>query len=159
MVSNSRSLSKIEAVLARCSRDIRNLNRPQEFEILPGAPQIKQMTSKMVFEVIRLQLYTMPYFWKDEYEGGYPVKKRNSGHQRRQQGCPVIEREIMAVKDNSRNHNDQEKNDSRRKQHTQRNQEKHNKRERSCSSTKEKGWPNLGRRRSGLYRRKGLYTK
>ena len=84
MVSNSRSLSKMEAVLARCSRDIRNLNRPQEFEILPGAPQIKQMTSKMVFEVTRLQLYTMSYFWKDEYEGRYPVKKRNSGHQRRQ---------------------------------------------------------------------------
>jgi len=70
----------METVLAECSRDIRNLNRPQEFEILPGAPQIEQMTSKMVFEVTRLRLHTMPYFWKNEYEGGYPIKKRNSEH-------------------------------------------------------------------------------
>ena len=101
----------------------------------------------------------MPYSWKDKYKGRYPVKKRNSGYQRRQQGCPVIERKIIAAKDNGRNHNDQEENNSRRKQHTQRNQEKYNKRERSCSSTKEREWPNLGRRQSGLYRRKGLCTK
>jgi len=61
----------------------------------------------------------MLYSWKDEYEGGYSVKKRNSGYQRRQQECPVIERKIMAAKDNSRNHNDQEENDSRKKQYTQ----------------------------------------
>ena len=65
----------------------------------------------------------------------------------------------MIVKDNSRNHSDQEENDSRRKQHTQRNQEKRNKRKRSCSSTKERGWPNLEKRQSGLYGRKSLCTK
>ena len=117
------------------------------------------MTSKMVFEVTRLQLHTMPYSWKDEYESEYPVKKRNSGYQRRQQGCLAIEEKIMAAKDNGRDHNDQEENNSRRKQHTQGNQEKCNKRERSCSSTKEGGQPNLGRRWSDLHRRKGLCTK
>ena len=65
----------------------------------------------------------------------------------------------MAAKDNSRNHNDQEKTNSRGKQHTQRNQEKHNKRERSCSSTKERGWPNLERRQSGVHGRKSLCTE
>ena len=101
----------------------------------------------------------MPYFWKDEYEDRYPVKKKNSGYQRKQQECLVIERKIMAAKDNGRNHNDQEENNSKRKQHTQRNQEKCNKKERSCLSTKEREWPNLGRRWSGLYRRNDLCTK
>ena len=149
----------MKAVLAGRSRNIQNLDGPREFEILLEAPQIKQKTSKIVFEVTRLRLHTTPYSQKDKYKGGYSVKKRNSGYQRRQQGCPVIERKIMAVKDNGRNHNDQEENDSRKKQYTQRNQEKCNKRERSCSSTKERGWPNLGRRQSGLYRRKSLCTK
>jgi len=44
----------MEAVLAGCSRDIQNLDRLQKFEILPGAPQIKWKTSKIIFEVTRL---------------------------------------------------------------------------------------------------------
>ena len=73
----------------------------------------------MVFEVTRLRLYTTPYSWKNKYKDRYPVKKRSNGYQRRQQGCPVIERRIMTKKDNNRNHNDQEENNSRRKQYTQ----------------------------------------
>ena len=88
----------------------------------------------------------MPYFWEDKYKGGYPIKERNSRYQIRQQGCPAIEKEIMATKDNGRDHNDQEENDSGRKQYIQGNQEKHNKRERSCSSTEERGQSNLERR-------------
>ena len=63
------------------------------------------------------------------------------------------------MKDNSRDHNDQEENDSRGKQRIQENQEKHNKRERSYSSTEERRQPNLGRRWSGLHRRKNLCAK
>jgi len=36
---------------------------------------------------------------------------------------------------------------------------KHNKRERSCSSTEEREWSNLGRRWSGVHGRKNLCTK
>ena len=42
-----------------------------------------------------------------------------SRHQGRQQGCPTIKRRIMAMKNNSRDHNDQKGNNSRRKQYTQ----------------------------------------
>jgi len=113
----------------------------------------------MVFEITKLRFYTETYTGKNEYESRHPIKEGASGYQRRQQGCPAIERRIMAVKDNSRDHNDQEKNDSRRKQYIQENQEKHNKRERSCSSTEERGRSNLGRRWSGLHKRKGQYAK
>ena len=65
----------------------------------------------------------------------------------------------MAMKDDSRDHNDQEENDSERRRHTQGNQKKHNKREGSCSSTEEGGRSNLGRRWSGVYGRKNLCTK
>ena len=65
----------------------------------------------------------------------------------------------MAEKDNSRDHDDQEENNSRGKQHIQGNKEKHNKRERSCASTEERRQPNLGRRQSGLHRRKNLCAK
>ena len=36
-------------------------------------------------------------------------------HQGRQQGCPTIEGRIVATKNNGRNYNDQEKNNSRGK--------------------------------------------
>ena len=45
--------------------------------------------------------------------------KGTGRHQRRQQGCPIIEGRIMAMKDNGRDYNDQEKNNSRGKQHTE----------------------------------------
>ena len=88
------------------------------------------MTSKMVSEVTRLWLHITPYSQKDKYKSRHSIKEGASGHQRRQQGCPVIERKIMAANDNGRDHNDQEKNNSRGNQHIQENQEKHNKRER-----------------------------
>ena len=50
------------------------------------------------------------------------------------------------MKDDSRNHNNSKENDDKRKQYTQENQKKYNVRERSCSSTKERGQSNLGRR-------------
>ena len=52
----------------------------------------------------------------------------------------------MATEDNSGNHDDQKENNSRRRQYTQGNQKKHDKRERSCSSIEERGQSNLGRR-------------
>ena len=38
-----------------------------------------------------------------------------SRYQGRQQGCLAIKRRIMAMKDNGRDHNDQEENNNRRK--------------------------------------------
>ena len=100
----------------------------------------------------------MPYSQEDKYKSRHSIKEGASRHQRGQQGCPAIERRIVAAKNNGRDHNDQEKNNSREKQHIQGNQEEHNKRERSCSSIEERQ-PNLGRRWSGLHRRKNLYAK
>ena len=65
----------------------------------------------------------------------------------------------MAMKDNSGNYNDSKENNDRRKRYNQGNQKKHDKRERSCSSTEERGWSNLRRRWSGVHGRKGLYTE
>ena len=113
----------------------------------------------MVFEITRLQFHIEAHTRKDKYESRYPIKERASGHQRRQQGCPVIEREIMAIKDNGRDHNDQEENNNERRRYTQGNQKKHNKREGSCSSIEERGQSNLGRRWSGIHGRKNLCTK
>ena len=47
--------------------------------------------------------------------------KGTDRHQRRQQGCPINEGRIMAMKDNGRDNNNKKKNDSRRKQYTQEN--------------------------------------
>jgi len=65
----------------------------------------------------------------------------------------------MTMEDNSRNHDNQKENNSRRRQYTQGNQKKHNKRERSCLSIEERGWSNLGRRWSSVHGRKNLCTK
>ena len=113
----------------------------------------------MVFEITRLQFHTETYTGKDEYKSRHPIKEGASEHQRRQQGCPVIKRGIMAMNDNGRNHNNKEENNSRRRPYTQGNQKKHNKRERSCSSTEERGRSDIGRRWSGVHGRKNLCTK
>ena len=76
--------------------------------------------------------------------------KGTDRHQRRQQGCPIIEGRIMAMKDNGRDYNDQEKNNSRGKQHTEGDQWKHDKKKRSNPSTRKKGWFNLRRRWKNL---------
>ena len=80
-------------------------------------------------------------------------------HQGRQQGCPTIEGRIMAMKDNGRDYNDQKKSNSRGKQHTEGDQEKHNKRKRSNPSIKKKGQFNLGRRQNRLHGWKDLCAK
>ena len=41
--------------------------------------------------------------------------KEAGRYQRRQQGCPTIEGRIMATKDNGKDYNDQEENNSRGK--------------------------------------------
>ena len=68
----------------------------------------------MVFEVTRLQLHTETYTGKDKHEGRYSITERTGQHKRRQQGCTIIKRRIVAMKDNGRDHNDQ-KEDSRGK--------------------------------------------
>ena len=77
------------------------------------------MTSLVVFKVIGLQFYAETYTGKDKYKGRYFFKERTSEYQRGQQGCSTPEERIMATKDNSRNHNDQKKDDGRKKQYTQ----------------------------------------
>ena len=68
------------------------------------------MTSSIVFEITRLWFHIKAYTGKDEYESRYLIMEGVSRHQGRQQGCPVIERRIMATKNNSRNYNDQKEN-------------------------------------------------
>ena len=79
------------------------------------------MTGSTVFEITRLQFYTETYTREDEYESRHLIKEGVSRHQGRQQGCPVTKRRIMATKDNCRDHNNQKKNNSRRKRYTQEN--------------------------------------
>ena len=69
----------------------------------------------MVFKITRLQFHTEIYTGEDEYKSGHLIKEGASRHQGRQQGCPVTKRRIIAMKDNSRDYNNQKKNDSRRK--------------------------------------------
>ena len=78
------------------------------------------MTSSVVFKVTRLWLYVETYTGKDEYKGRYSFKKGKSEHKGGQQGCSTPEGRIMSMKDNSRDHNDKKKNESRRRQYTQR---------------------------------------
>ena len=80
-------------------------------------------------------------------------------YQRRQQGCPTIEGRIMATKDNGKDYNDQEENNSRGKRNTEEDQEEHNKKKRSDPSTRKKGWFNLERRQNHLHGWKDLYAK
>ena len=84
--------------------------------------------------------------------------KGTGQHKRRQQGCPIVERRIMATKDNSRDHDDQEEN-SRGKQHIEGDQKKHDKRERSNPGIRKEGQFNLGRRRNHLHGWKDLCTE
>ncbi len=69
----------------------------------------------MVFEIARLRFHTETYTREDEYKSGHLIKEEASRHQERQQECSVTKRRIIATKDNSRDHNDQKKNDSGRK--------------------------------------------
>ena len=63
----------------------------------------------MVYEITRLQFHTETYTGEDEYKSKHLIKEGASRYQGRQQGCPVTKRRIMAIKDNSRDHNDQKK--------------------------------------------------
>ena len=65
----------------------------------------------------------------------------------------------MATKDNSRDRNDERKQGKGRKQDSQGDQKKCNKREESGSSIGKKRWSNLGRIQSGIYGSKNLCTK
>ena len=65
----------------------------------------------------------------------------------------------MTMKDDSRNHNNSKENNDRKKRYTQENQKKYDKREKSCSSTEERGRSNLRRRWSGIHGRKSLCTE
>ena len=64
----------------------------------------------------------------------------------------------MAIKDNSRNYDDQKEN-SKRKQHIEGDQKKHDKRERSSPGIGEERQFNLRRRQNHLHGWKNLYTK
>ena len=110
----------------------------------------------MVFEIIRLQLHIEVHTRENKHESGHLITKGAGRHQGRQQGCPTIKGRIVAMKNNSRDYNDQEKNNSRGKQHTEEDQEKHDKRKRSNPNTRKKGWFNLGRRWNHLHGWKNL---
>ena len=90
-----------------------------KLEILPRTSQVKWTTSSVVFKVTRLRFYAEIYTRKDEYKGRHSFKERTSEYQRGQQGCSTPEKRIMAMKDNSRDHNDKKKDNGRRRQYTQ----------------------------------------
>ena len=73
----------------------------------------------MIFEITRLWLHAKTYTREDKHESGHLITKEASRHQRRQQGCPTIEGRIIATKDNGRDYNDQEENNSRGKRNTE----------------------------------------
>ena len=116
------------------------------------------MTSSMVFEVTKLRLHTETHTGEDKHKGRHFIIKGTGQHKRRQQGCPIVKRRVMATKDNGRNHNNQKEN-SRGKQHIGGDQKKHDKRERSSPGIGEERWSNLGRRRNHLHGWKDLCTK
>jgi len=60
----------------------------------------------VVYKVTGLLFYTETHTGKDEYKGRHSFKERTSEYQRGQQRCSTPEERIMAMKDNSRNHND-----------------------------------------------------
>ena len=68
------------------------------------------MTSSMVFEVTKLRLHTEIHTGEDKHKGRHFIMKGSGRYKRRQQGCPIVKRRIVATKNNSRDHNDQEKN-------------------------------------------------
>ena len=70
------------------------------------------MTSSMVLEVARLQLYIETYTRKDKHEGRHSFKKGSSEHERRQQRCPTTKGTIMDKKNNSGNYNAKKEDDS-----------------------------------------------
>ena len=97
------------------------MDRSQKLKVFQGTSQIEQTTSSVVPKVARLRFYAETYTGKDKYEGGHPFKERSSEYQERLQRCSTLERQNMAMKDNSRSCN------NKRKQDSQRDQKKHNK--------------------------------
>ena len=75
----------------------------------------------MIFEITRLQFHTEAYTSEDKYESRHLIMEEASRYQGRQQGYPAIKRRIMAMKNDSRDHNDQKKNNNGEKQYTQEN--------------------------------------
>jgi len=73
------------------------------------------MTGSMVFEVTRLRFHIKAHTGENEHKSRHLIMKGADRYEGRQQGCPTIERRIMATKDNGRDHNDQEENNNRRK--------------------------------------------
>jgi len=73
----------MKTIFARHYREIQSLDRSQESQVFQRTTQAKQMTSKMVFEVTRLQLLTMTYSGKDKYQSRCFIKKRSSKYHER----------------------------------------------------------------------------
>ena len=113
----------------------------------------------MVPKVARLQFHTEACTRENKYEGRYPFKEGSSEYQGKQQRYSTLEGQNMAMKDNSKGHNNERRQNKRRRQYTQGDQEKHDKGERSYSSIGKERQSNLGRRWSGIHGRKNLCTK
>ena len=116
---NSRGFIQVKTIPVGCNGTFWSLDRPWKLKILLRTLQVKWTTSSVVLKVTGLWLYTETYTGKDEYKGRYSFKERTSEHQRKQQECSTPEKRIMAMKDNSRDHNDKKKDNGRRRQYTQ----------------------------------------
>ena len=91
----------METVFTECSRNIQSLNGSQKPKIFSETSQVKWETSKIVFEVARLQLHTMIHSRKKEYPGRYSFEKNSSQYEGRQQGCLTSKGGTMVKKNNS----------------------------------------------------------
>ena len=118
-IGNSKGSIQVETISVGHNGTFWNLDRPWKLEILMRTSQVKWTTSSVVFKVIGLWFYAKTYTRKDEYKDKHSFKERISEYQRGQQGCSTPKERILAMKDNSKNHNDKKEDDSRRKQYTQ----------------------------------------
>ena len=63
------------------------------------------MTDKIVFEITRLQFYTIQYIWENEHKGRHIIKKGSGRHEREQQRHLDIKRRVMVKKTNDDRNN------------------------------------------------------
>ena len=83
------------------------------------------MTSKIVFEIIRLWFHTMPHTWENKHEDRHSIKKESGEYQKWQQGCSDIKRRTMDKKtDDDRDNYDMKESSSRRNHFNRRNMTK-----------------------------------
>jgi len=81
----------METVSIGRSRTLQSLDGSQKPQVFQGTTQVEQMTSSMVFEVIRLRLHTKAHTGEDKHESRHSIMEGTSRHKGRQQGHTITE--------------------------------------------------------------------